>query len=252
MRKTVVVLVVLWVCRSALGQAPVGPSTAILQGTRFGLSVEYGQADTDITFEGGLTEEFDIQMAFANLVVALTERWDFFLRLGGSQAEAPGFDGDWNLAWGLGTRYTVFQRGALGWGALVQFTSLLSDFDTVEVFDIGGTPTPLAATDELSVMEYAFATGPTWRQGPVSLYAGLLVRYTDGDFEITAGNRRLRFDVDRQWDVGGYVGGGLTLFRTDPAGTYGLSRGDLVAEGRFTEDSTGFSVGLVLPFGGAY
>jgi hypothetical protein len=237
-----------------LGQTPVGPSTAILDGTRFGLSLEYGQADTDITFEadGGLTEDFDVQTVFASFSAALTSRWEFFVRLGGSQAEATGFDGDWNFAWGLGTRYTVFQRGPFGWGALVQFTSLVSEFDTVEEFLVDDTPTLLEATDELNLNEYVFATGPTWWQGPLSLYGGLLVRYTEGEFEIIAGRFDDRFDIDSQWDVGGYVGGTVTLFRTDPADTYGFSRCDLVAEGRFTDDSTGFSAGLVLPFGGAY
>jgi hypothetical protein len=254
MRQAVIVLAVLGVCGSVWGQAPVGPSTAVLPGTRFGLSVEYGRADTDVTLNvnGGLTESFDVQTAFANFAVALTERWDFFLRLGGSQAEADGFDGGWNLAWGFGTRYTVLQRGALGWGALVQVTSLLSDFDTVAVFDVDGVPTPLAITEEIGIVEYALATGPTWQQGPVSVYGGLLLRYTDGDFTITAGRFGERFDVDAQWDVGGYIGGRVTLFESDPARTYGFSRGDLTVEGCFTGDSTGFSAGLLLPFGGAY
>jgi len=76
--------------------------------------------------------------------------------------------------------------------------------------------------------------------------------YVEGEFEIIAGRFGDRFDIDTQWDVGGYVGGTVTLFETDPSQTYGFNRCDLVAEGRFTDDSTGFSVGLVLPFGGAY
>lgn len=99
------VLAVFLVGRSAFGGAPVGPSTAVLHGTPFGLSVEYSQAEADLTFKtnGRLTEEFDLRTVFATLSAALTNQWEFFLRVGGSQAEAPGFDGDWNLAWGLGT-----------------------------------------------------------------------------------------------------------------------------------------------------
>ena len=237
-----------------LGQTPVGPSTAVLNGSRFGLSVEYGQADADVVFEvdGGAQENFDFQTVYAGFSAALTSRWDFFVRLGGSQAEAPGFDGDWNVAWGMGTRVTALQWHAFRWGVLAQFTNLISDFDTVGEFLVDDTPTLLDATDELNLIEYVLATGPTWRQGPLSLYGGLLLRYVDGEFETIAGDFFDRFDIDAQWDVGGYVGGQVTLFETDPARTYGVSRCDLTAEGRFTGDSTGFSVGLLLPFGGAY
>jgi hypothetical protein len=231
-----------------LGQAPVGPSTAVLNGTRFGVFGEYGQADAEIAFKGAGKENFDFRTAFAGLAVALTERWDFFVRVGGSQAETTGFDGGWNVAWGLGTRYTVLKWNDFSWGIMGQFTNVVSELDTVEEFLVDDTPTLLAAEEELSLGEYVFATGPTWRQGPLSLYGGLLVRYADGEFEILAGRSEDEFNVDAQWDVGGQ----LTLFQIDPARTYGFSRCDLTAEGRFTQDSTGFSVGLLLPFGGAY
>jgi len=246
--------VALLLCGPVLAQAPIGPSTAFLNGTRLGLSVEYGQADADIVFEGtgGVKENFDFRTAYAGLSAALTERWEFFARLGGSQAETSGFDGDWNLSWGLGTRYTAFQWHAVRWGVLAQFTNLISQDETQELFSIEGVPTLLDATDELNLEEYVFATGPTWQRGRLSLYGGFLLRYLTGDFEVLAGRYGYHVDLDAQWDVGGYIGGAVTLFQTDPAYTYGFSRGDLVAEGRFTGDSTGFSVGLRLPFGGEY
>lgn len=252
MQRRGLILAVLLAAGPVLGQAPVGPSTGVLNGTRVGLFAEYSQADTDIVFAGGLKESFDHRTAFAGFAAALTERWDFFVRVGGSQAETTGFDGDWNTAWGLGTRATLLQWNDLSWGIMAQFTNLVSRMDTVEEFLVDGTPTLLAAEDELNVAEYVFATGPTWRRGPVSLYGGLLVRLGDGEFEIIAGRFKDQFDIDSQWDVGGYVGGQVTLFKTDPSRTYGFSRCDLTAEGRFTGDSNGFSVGLLLPFGGEY
>jgi hypothetical protein len=135
---------------------------------------------------------------------------------------------------------------------MAQFTNLVSRLDIVEEFLVDDTPTLLAAKDELNLAEYVFATGPTWRQGPWSLYGGLLLRYGDGEFEVIAGRLVDQFDVDARWDVGGYVGGQVTLFKTDPSRTSGFSRCDLTVEGRFTGDSTGFSAGLLLPFGGEY
>jgi hypothetical protein len=253
MQRWGVILAVLLVGGPVLGQAPVGPSTAVLNGARFGVFGEYGRTNADIGFEGGSGKaDVDFQTAYAGFAAALTNRWDFFLRVGGSQAEATGFEGGWNVSWGLGTRITAFQWHAFSWGVMGQLTNLVSDFDTFEVFTLQGTPTLLAATDELNLMEYILATGPTWRQGRFSLHGGLLLRYLDGELEALAkaANAKLRADIDARWDAGGYIGGGVTLFERDPSHTYGFSRCDLTAEGRFTADTTGFSVGLLLPFGG--
>ncbi len=251
MQRRGVILAVLLVSGPVLGQAPVGPSTAILNGTRFGLAVEYGQADTDVKFVGGGPEEsFDFRTVFVTFTAPLTSRWEFFARVGGAQAETTGFDGDWNISWGLDTRYTILKWHDFSWGILGQFSNLVSDFDTTGVFDVNEGPIP--ETDELNLEEYLLATGPTWHHGPVSLYGGLLLRYLNGDFEIDAGRFGDQFDLDARWDVGGYVGGVLTLFRRDPAHTIWFNRCDLTAEGRFTGDSTGFHVGVLLPFGGEY
>ncbi len=251
MQRRGMILAVLLASGPVWGQAPVGPSTAVLSGTRLGLFAEYGQADTDIIFVGGLKESFDFQTAFAGFAAALTERWDFFVRVGASQAETAGFDGDWNVAWGLGTRITALQWNDFSWGVMAQFTNLISRQETVILPAIPEAP-PEQAKEELNIAEYVFATGPTWRHGPVSLYGGFLLRLGEGDFEIIAEGRRDEFDINDRWDFGGYVGGQVTLFKTDPGCTNGFSRCDLTVEGRFTDDSNGFSAGLLLPFGGEY
>jgi hypothetical protein len=245
------ILAVLLAAGPVWGQAPVGPSTAVLNGARLGLFAEYGQADTDIIFVGGAKESFDFRTAFAGFAAALTDRWDFFVRVGASQAETAGFDGDWNVAWGLGTRATLLKWNDFGWGALIQFTNLVSRQETVILPAIPEAP-PEQAEEELNIAEYVFATGPTWRHGPVSLYGGFLLRLGDGEFEIITGHSRDQFDIDSRWDAGGYVGGQVTLFKAGPSRTYGFSRCDLTVEGRFTGDSNGFSASLLLPFGGAY
>jgi hypothetical protein len=196
-------------------------------------------------------ENFDFQTAYAGFAVGLTDRWDFFLRLGGSQAEDAGFDGGMDISWGMGTRITALQWGDFSWGVLGQFTNLVSRADVTAIFDVNHVPTPFAATDELNLVEYVFATGPTWQHGPVSVYGGLLLRYVDGEEQIFAGHHEAQAQVHAHLDAGGYVGGRISLFQIDPARTYWFNRCDLTVEGRFTVDSTGFSIGLLLPFGGA-
>ena len=117
-----------------------GPSTAMLDGERFGMSLEYGQTDVDLPFEidgDEVTENFDFDTTFAVFSAAATSWWEFFLRLGAAQAEATGFDGDMNFSWGLGTRLTAFEWDDFTWGAMAQFTNLVSRFDTVEEWLIG-------------------------------------------------------------------------------------------------------------------
>jgi hypothetical protein len=239
-------------CGAVSGQTLVGPSTAVLNESRFGLSAEYSQADVDVTYTDGSKADFDFQTAYAGFAAALTSRWDFFVRLGGSQAEANDAGGDWNLSWGMGTRLTAFRWHDFSWGVLAQFTNLISEHDTVSLFDVSGTPTLLPATEKLSLVEYVFATGPTWQHGPLLLYGGPLLRYADGELEARAiaSDVHGQLDVDPKWDIGGYFGGRVSLFQADPSRACGINRCDLTAEGRFTGDSTGFSVGLLLPFGG--
>lgn len=253
MRRVVVPFVVLLVCRSALATTLVGPSTAMLDGDRFGFSFEYSRTDADLTFEtlgDRVTENFDFDSAFAVFSVAATQWLEFFVRLGAAQAEAADFDGEMNFSWGLGTRLTAFEWNDFTWGGMAQFTNLVSRFNTFEEFLIGDVPTPLETDEELNIVEYDFATGPTWQHDRFTVYGGLLVRYVTGSLDFDAGIADDSFKLDRQWDAGGYVGGGVTLFKAGPSHAGCFSRCDLMAEGRFTGDSTGFTAGLLLPFGG--
>jgi hypothetical protein len=250
MRRGVVILAVLFACRGSFGATLVGPSTAVLDGESFGVSVEYSQMDADIDFEGvGPVEDFDFHTGYLGFAAALTHRWDFYVRLGASQGEDDDFDGDTNFSWGTGTRFTVFKWHDVSWGALAQLTNLNSQQDIVDEFLVDDEPVLLEVREELNLVEYLFATGPTWQRGRLALYGGLLVRYVTGELETDAGDFEGQLDVDARWDAGGYVGGRYTLFRARTP-TYGIARGDLTAEGRFTGDSSGFSVGLLLPFGG--
>ena len=253
MQRIVVLLAVVLVCRSVFATTLTGPSTAMLNGERFGLSIEYSQTDVDLPFEADgdeVTEDFDFDSAFAVFSAAATQWLEFFLRLGAAQAEATGFDGDMNFSWGLGTRLTAFEWDDFTWGAMAQFTNLVSRFDTVEEWLIDTVPTPLETDEELNIVEYDFTTGPTWQHDPFTVYGGLLLRYVTGSLDFDAGIVDDSFDIDHQWDAGGYVGAAVTLFKADPSHAGWFSRCDVMAEGRFTGDSTGFTAALLLPFGG--
>jgi hypothetical protein len=249
-RRAATLLIVLLACPCVFATTLMGPSTTLLDGDRFGLSVEYSRTEADVTFDldpGRATEDFDFDTTYALFSAAATQWWEFFLRLGAAQAEATGFDGDMNFSWGLGTRLTVLDWNDFTWGAMLQFTNIISRFDTMHEFLVGGTPTLLETEEELDFVEYDFATGPTWQHGPLTVYGGLLLRYVTGQLDFDAGRVGDSFNIDRQWDAGGYVGGTLTLFKGRPSW---LSRCDLIGEGRFTGDSSGFSAALLLPFGG--
>jgi len=254
MQRIVILLAVLVTCPAAFATTLMGPPAAMLNGERFGLSAEYSQTDADIAFEhagDAIAGDFDFYGGYDVFSAAATRWWEFFLRLGAARADASDFGGDTNLSWGLGTRLTAFEWGDFTWGAMVQFTNIISRFETMEQFlDEGDSVVLLETEEELGVVEYDFATGPAWRHGRFSLYGGLLLRYVTGYVDFDAGVARDKFDIDTRWDVGGYVGGTFSVFMADPSRASCLGRCDLMAEGRFTGDSSGFSVALLLPFGG--
>ena len=253
MQRVVIAVIILVACPCVSATTLMGPSSAMLNGDRFGVAVEYSRTDADITFDLGsdeLTEDFDLHTAYATLSAAAARWLEFYIRLGAGQADATDFDGDTNLSWGLGARLTAFEWDDFTWGAMLQFTNVISRFETMEEFLVDDTPTLLETEEELAFVEYAFTTGPTWQHGPLSLYGGLLLRCLTGRLDFDAGQFGDSFDIDSHWDAGGFVGGTLSLFKTDVSNARWLSRVDLTAEGRFTDDSTGFSLALLLPFGG--
>ncbi|MBN1509695.1 MAG: hypothetical protein JW955_22805 [Sedimentisphaerales bacterium] len=254
MQRIVILSVILLACSSVFGTTLMGPPAAILGGERFGLSAEYSQTAADIPLEhanGAVSSDFDVPAGYAVFSVAATRWLEFYARLGAARADASDFGGDTNLSWGLGTRLTALEWGDFAWGAMLQFTSMISRFDTMEGFLAeDDSVVPLKTEEELSLVEYDFATGPSWRHDRFCIYGGLLLRYVTGYLDFDATYAWDRFDVDAYLDVGGYLGGTFSLFKSDsPQGAW-PSRCDVTVEGRFTGDSNGFSIALLLPFGG--
>lgn len=90
MRRAVTFLIVLLACPCAITTTLMGPSTALLDGDRLGLSVEYSRTEADVTFDldaGRTTEDFDFDTTYA-LFSAATQWWEFFLRVRVARADA--------------------------------------------------------------------------------------------------------------------------------------------------------------------
>jgi hypothetical protein len=262
MQRLAILLATLGICPSvAFATTLIGPPAAMLNGERFGLSFEYSQTTDDITFEhanGAVASNFEIPSGYAVFSAAATRWLEFYVRLGAARADASDFGGDTNLSWGLGTRLTAFEWGDFSWGAMLQLTNMLSYFKTGEQFLADDDSVVVLETEEeLNHVEYDFATGPSWRHGRLCVYGGLLLRYVTGYLDFDAGrigDRTIgdRFDIDTCVDVGGYLGGTFSLLKADSPREFWPSRCDLTVEGRFTGDSSGFSIALLLPFGGQW
>src|SRR4030042_5286900 len=140
---------------NAIAITPMGPPRASLQEgeTLFGLEFEHSEMDlkafgTIKTLEQGAPswesdfrkykiENLKSNMIMGRLSAGLSENWDFFLRLGVTDAQADitainsddtdgdkfkDFDGSHGLAWGIGTRATFYQEGDTTWGGIIQIT----------------------------------------------------------------------------------------------------------------------------------
>ena len=167
---------------------------------------------------------------FGILAYGVTDTWDIFARLGASDArgtivlppasvtseERQGdYDGSFGIAWGVGTRATLYQAGPWSFGGLVQVTWFRPGDSDFSIMD------PLITPDEAWVGEAklnywqaqaslaaAFQVD-TWR-----LWAGPFVQFTQGDMDFDGtttlagltGTLKWRSTIDDSFQVGGHFG----------------------------------------------
>ena len=240
----VVALMVVGMCSSVvLALPPMGPPMATAGQGQWTIGAEYGRGQMDLETSGDVREvipaiplttvsqtRFDIEglesnMIFGNLCYGIQDSWDVFVRLGAADAadeivEDPpnggtgdtysGLDGNFGIAWGLGTKATFWQDGNVTWGGLFQATG----------FDPGGSDVklkgdPVFSGDvDLEFWEVQIAAGPTVEFDSFRVYGGPFLHFAGGDLDIsgrtTVGGVTTTMtatqDIGEQSRFGGYVG----------------------------------------------
>jgi len=276
-------------CGTTFGGVPLGPPVAGLDAGQFQAGAEYFYGEMDLDWDeepdaiGGDVEDLTTSVVFGCLSYGLTPRWQACVRLGAGSAEldmegyslalpeAAGnerlfladmtFDGDYELASGLGTKYTLWnQRDDLSWGVVFQ----MAWFDWDDRL-AGAVDQTLAAAGEeftidghyamgidLDCYDIKIALGPAWQATDrLCLYGGPLLHYVRGEMDMDLdGSFAVRDsggglvdeasvslsdsgDLEQKTEFGGFAGGQLDL----------SERMQVFAETTFTADAWGIGIG---------
>ena len=205
-------------------------------------------------------EDFETNMFFGTLGYGICDNWDIFVRVGAADAQDDvvlhpatdefgedriGFDGDFGLAWGAGTRATFCRSGPWSFGGLVQVTW----FDPGDTDFLLGDPTdPIsgAVIGDVGIdyWQTQIALTVAYQVDTWTLWAGPFLQFIEGDFELDGqlvlddaigGNITGDADIEESSQVGGHVGAAWGL----------AEQWNLWVEGQFTGDSWLVGVGAV-------
>jgi opacity protein-like surface antigen len=227
---------------------PMGPPKALLGQDRWDIGIEYSHQTMDLDADCKVTEidaddvippreyKHNINDLKSNIIMAragygINDNWDAFLRLGLADAKCDieyiypdnatpdkykGFDGNFGLAWGFGTKATFWQGEELSWGGLFQITWLEPDDSSIK---LSGDP-EFSGKAEIDIWEVQIAAGPTWRLvDSVCLYGGPFLHYVNGDLDYSGQTvdmgSEIRVeasgDIEEKSQFGGYVGAQLDV-----------------------------------------
>lgn len=205
-----VMLVAVALCSSAaLALDPMGPpSSGLLQG-QWSVGVDYAFSDMDLELDGAgaipsITHpDVQVSKVYGNLGVGIMDNWSVFVRGGLARAETDtvGVTGDiemgsTELAWGFGTKVTVFEQTPdLVWGGLFQMSFANESQER--------NSAPIVTNDSIEIDEMQVAIGPTWTPSEgMSLYGGPFYHWVDGEVE-SMGVRNYDINTDTYGVYGG-------------------------------------------------
>jgi hypothetical protein len=193
--------------------------------TRVGVGLEYEHARHEMAPHSYyLPFEVDNATAdagYVRLVISVTDRFDIWGRLGIANVEAGDFKDNSTPVYGGGLRMQVWKQGPWSWDVGGQVTGWSIDLDSPPVSATlppgivdGNTVTVTGGT--LDDLEWLVRTGPRWSQGPLTVYGGVLARYSEGNlsfpftFHDPVSDRdvqsNLGFTVNGDWSAGAYAG----------------------------------------------
>lgn len=278
MRKTTLVLI-LGLTSSAMALSPIGPTQSILEKDQWGTGINLGFQSMDLVADGTIYEyppspaatratqgkialnDIETVSSLAQIGFGLSEAWDIYGCIGvvggkgnatvnragspaGTQAfqEGESFDinGDHELAWGFGTRFTLKDEETLKWGGMAQMTWQKPKGSTA--WTAKNDPSYLTdGTWELDYWELIVAFGPTFVYDNVEFYGGPFLHLVRGDLSLDAttsdpGRAGTNLDLEEEALVGAYAGMQMDLYENML----------FYVDGQFTGKAWGVGLGTIL------
>lgn len=245
---------------------------AMLEEGQWALGGEFGLEEIDMEACGKVVDEFasyfwtqrfaiedyETRMFFGNLAYGVCDEWEVFVRFGAADgkgdivappADSSGievqdaFDGDFGLAWGVGSRATFCRSGPWSVGGLVQVTWFQpgdSDFTVPDPLAPGAT---WIGDVELDYWQTQTSLAVAYQADTWQFWFGPFLQFVEGDMDfdgqiaIAGGGDRLSWtsELRESAQVGAHFGTNWEL----------ASQLRLWAEGQVTTDSWLFGVGVV-------
>ena len=225
---------------AAFALSPMGPPTAGLKQEDFKIGIDYSHSKMDLELNDGKYVEYldgwfdasgaepdlklkdvEINTVYVNLGYGITDNFEVFLRLGGTNAKFGGstfwpsgddFDSDTDFAIGGGIKTTFYEEGKLKIGGLIQVG--WSELDGA----IRPQEWPVADdTVQFDLTQVQIAVGPSYELTErVLIYGGPFLHFVRGDWEDiynqidpdTGGllTSKLSWTVEEDSSFGAYIG----------------------------------------------
>ncbi len=269
------IIMVVGVCSSiALALPPMGPPKAIFGENRWAIGFKYAYQKMDLELFGKVREDLgagwlpcdytkykiedlESNIFLGSLGCGICDNWDAFVYAGvaGNKDEITetlgcgstgnqyyGSGGDYEAAWGFGTRATFCQDGNLTWGGLFQMAWSSIDSSSLK---LRGDPV-FSGDLELDFWEIQVAAGPTLQLDGFSIYGGPFLHFVKGDMSLegttvdlgTTQRVMSKTDIREESNFGAYVGAQWDIAEDTI----------LYTEYQFTGDASGAGMGVIWKF----
>jgi hypothetical protein len=263
--------------------SPLGPPLAIYGDKTWGSGATFGFQTMDLEATGTYREQisntvqetpntlkikdFESTSAFVQIGFGLNESWDIYGCIGVSNAkgdatvqsnptsvpthgflngETFGVDNNHDLAWGVGTRFTLKKSDSVDWGGLVQMTWMNPKAGASQWVTRKTSIYRIEGEWDLDYWEFVAAFGPTIYYENVTFYGGPFIQIVRGDMTLNGayvyqngtntGSASASQDLEEESMIGGYAGIQVDL----------SDRLLIYLDGQVTADAWGAGLGAVL------
>ncbi len=273
-------VLILGLSSSAIALSPIGPTQAVVGQNNWGIGINAGYQSMDLVADGTYfeyqtvekktsakiaLEDIESISSFIELSLGLSPEWDIFGCIGVSNGEGDAtvknsdpfvqthafaqnekFDinGDHEMAFGFGTRFTLKDYDTVKWGGMARITwqkpKGSSTWETIQPLDDHS----ISGDWELDYWELILAVGPTFVYDNVQFYGGPFLHMVRGDLNFSGtysypgdtGSASTTQDLEEEALIGGYLGMQVDLCKTTL----------FYVDGQFTGKAWGVGAGAIL------
>ncbi|TKJ35808.1 MAG: hypothetical protein CEE38_14485 [Planctomycetes bacterium B3_Pla] len=236
------VVVICLLSSQAVGLAPIGPAASDLEKGQVAIGFDYSDGEAELVgkllgLEIEAESEFDSYLG--KIRFGVLDGLEIFGRIGSAEV-----DGSSGIAGGIGMKARLAESENIDWGFAGQITWAGYEDDGYE------PAFGYLWHEEADFYTVQLALGPVFKGGGFRFYGGPMLVWLegDGDLDVIGGPLpgRFPFELEKELEVGGYVGLSVDLF--DGSGEDQAASCDLNVEYQFGKDWDLLGLGVSLKF----